>query len=78
MILSEKINDKLVCYYSDLKFMIREKNLDQIYEKAVCPINNSFEFEETDIEIEKEENYKQLAEYYKLLLDTITGEESEK
>ena len=75
MIVTKKINDNLICYYSDLNLKIKQIDTEEIYEEAIYPIGINYSFEETDIEIKKEEeDYKQLAEHYKALLDTISGE----
>lgn len=74
MIQYENINDKLIRCYSDSNFFIRVVNTEDLYEEAVYPVTANYDFEETDIEIKKEIDYKELAEHYKTLLDTISGE----
>lgn len=75
MIVTKKINDNLICYYSDSDLKIKQIDTEEIYEEAIYPIGTNYNFEETNIEIKREEeDYKQLVEYYKTLLDTISGE----
>lgn len=75
MIIREKINENIVKYYSDQLFKIKEVETGIIYSDVYTLIPEQFTYEETDEKIEVDEDYYiQLAEHYKTLLDTISGE----
>lgn len=46
---------KLYKTYSDLNFMIKKIGTEELYEEAIDIENSNFEYEETDIPIEAEE-----------------------
>lgn len=75
MIQTEQLNDRLIKTYSDKGFKIKQIETDRIYDEAVDVIPLKYTYEETKEKIElAEEDYKQLAEEYKLMLDTVSGE----
>lgn len=75
MIQTEPINDKLVKTYSDEGFRIKQIETEIVYDEAIDVIPLRYTYEETDEKVEIfEEDYKQLAEEYKLMLDTISGD----
>lgn len=75
MIQTEQINDKLVKTYSDEGFKIKQLETERVYDEAIDVIPLKYTYEETDEKVEiLEEDYKQLAEEYKLMLDTISGD----
>lgn len=75
MIIKEIINDNTIKHYSDQFFTIRQIETGVIYDEAYDILPCQFTYEETDEErILSEEDYKQLSEYYKTLLDTVSGE----
>ena len=75
MIQTEQLNDRLIKTYSDKGFKIKQIETDRIYDEAVDVIPLKYTYEEAKEKIElAEEDYKQLAEEYKLMLDTVSGE----
>lgn len=75
MIQTEQLNDRLVKTYSDEGFRIKQLETGRIYDEAIDVIPLRYTYEETEEKIELiEEDYKQLAEEYKLMLDTVSGE----
>lgn len=75
MIQTEQLSDRLIKTYSDEGLKIKQIETDRIYDEAVDVIPLKYTYEETEEKIELiEEDYKQLAEEYKLMLDTISGE----
>lgn len=75
MIQTEQINDRLVKTYSDEGFKIKQLETERIYDEAIDVIPLKYTYEETNEKVEvTEEDYKQLAEKYKLMLDTISGD----
>ena len=75
MIQTEQLNDRLVKTYSDEGFRIKQLETGRFYDEAIDVIPLRYTYEETEEKIElAEENYKQLAEEYKLMLDTVSGE----
>lgn len=78
MIQTEQLNDRLIRTYSDENFRIRQIETGHIYDSAVDVIPLKYTYEETEEKIElAEEDYKQLAEEYKTLLDTVSGDRSD-
>ena len=63
MIVQEIIegNTTLVKTYSNAGFMIRKKGTDELYSEAIDPKKFNREYEETDIQIEKEIEDEHLA-----------------
>ena len=77
MIVQEKILDNLIKTTSDRDLKIRQIETGHIYDSAIDIIPLKYTYEETEEKIEfTEENYKQLAEEYKALLDIISGDRS--
>lgn len=75
MIQTEQLNDRLIKTYSDEGFKIKQIETNRIYDESVDVIPLKYTYEETEEKIElAEEDYKQLAEEYKLMLDTVSGE----
>lgn len=75
MIIREIINEQLEKHYSDAGFKIRKIGTEEIYEDAIDLIELGYEYEETDIPIEdnnQDINYEYI-EAAKILLGESEG-----
>lgn len=54
MIIVETLNERLKKTYSDSNKIIRKIGTEEYYTEAIDLIGKDYEYEETDIEIEKE------------------------
>lgn len=77
MIITEKINDNLVRYYSDLGLKIQRIDNELIYNAIADQPNMESKYREIKEFIDANPAYAEEAALYKTLLDTVTGEEGE-
>lgn len=75
MIIKEQINEKFIRHYSDTDFKIQQVETGLIYEEAIDLISCGYTYVETEEKIDVGcPNYECVAEHYKTLLDTVSGE----